>query len=348
MEIIILVLLGVILLVILINQRKKPEKDESTKREFEFMQKVLSEMKTESRENLQNIRIEVQKELSENRKNQTMTNKDINERLDKSAQVISQVQKQLGGLNESQKQMQDIGKNISSLQEILRNSKARGGFGEIMLENLLAQILPNNFQMQYTFKTGERADAILKLKDNKIVAIDSKFPLEDFQRFLDAESEEEKRTHKKALITRTKKHVDDVAKKYILPDENTLDFAFLYIPAENVYYELVTGEENILEYAWKKKICIVSPNSFFAYLITVLEGLRALQIEKNVQDILVNLSKLNNDFGRFGEDFRKIGTHLKNAGNAYESSEKRMDKFNTTLEKTISAGEVDNQNKLEI
>ncbi len=193
--------------------------------------------------------------------------------------------------------------------------------------------------MQYTFKTGERADAILKLKENKIVAIDSKFPLEDFQRLSETKDSEQQDKLRKALINQTKKHVDAVSKKYILPAENTLDFAFLYVPAENVYYELTTGDENILDYAWKKKIFMVSPNSFYAYLVTVLQGLRALEIEKNIEQVQKNISKLNFEFGKFGDDFVKIGTHLRHATGSFESSEKRFDKFTTALEKTLEGQE---------
>lgn len=301
----------------------------------ELIQKMISEMRTENRETLQNVRQDVQRELSESRKMQFSSSRELNERLDKSAQVISSVQKQLGEVGEATKQMHEVGKNIASLQDILRSPKLRGNFGEILLENLLEQMLPGRYEMQYTFKTGERADAILKLKEDKIVAIDSKFPLEDFQRLSENKNPEEQDKMRRALVNQTKKHVDAVNKKYILPGENTLDFAFLYVPAENVYYELTTNNDNILDYAWKKKIFIVSPNSFYAYLVTVLQGLRALEIEKNIVQVQQNISKLNFEFGKFGEDFVKIGTHLRHATGSFELSEKRFDKFSTALEKTL-------------
>lgn len=320
-------------LVVVMLKNNKPEKDDHS---VEIMQKMLSEIRQESRENLRDLRTEVSKELTEARKMQHAGNRELNQRLDKSAEIISGVHKQLGQVGEATKQIFEVGKDITSLQEILRSPKMRGNFGEILLENLLEQMMPGRFKMQYTFKTGERADAVLKLKDGKVVAIDSKFPLEDFQRLVGYEGDEEAyKKLKKALITQTKKHVDAVANKYILPDEGTLDFAFLYVPAENVYYELTTSDENILDYAWKKKVFMVSPNSFYAYLVTVLQGLRALQIGENIQKIQGRLGKLAGEFGKLEDDFNKVGTHLRNASSAYASSEKRLGKVSDNLEKAL-------------
>ncbi len=272
---------------------------------------------------------------------QFVSNQEVNKRLDKSAEVISGVQKQLGQVGEATKQMQEIGKNIASLQDILRNPKARGSFGELLLENLLGQMFPKErYEMQYKFSNDKLADAVLKLKDNKLVAIDSKFPLEDFQRLIACESDEERVKLKKALISQTKKHVDEIAKKYILPDEGTLDFAFMYLPAENVYYELTTSDENVLDYAWKKKIFIVSPNSFYAYLVTVLQGLRALEIEENVQKIQRDMARVGVEFEKFGEDYRKVGVHLGRATGSYSEADKRLENVKTRMNKALS-GQID-------
>lgn len=337
----ILLLLTLILVGFLVLHILKKEKQGGNDEENKEFLKQMNDLRKENSDNMRFMREEMEKQLTENRKLQFASSKDLNERLDNSAKVIQALNKQFGEVSETTKQVREIGKDISSLQDILRSPKLRGNFGEILLANLLEQMIPKeNYDLQYTFKTGERVDAILRLKDGKMVSVDSKFPLEDFQRLTENIDENEHDRLKKALITQTKKHVDAIAKKYILPEENTLDFAFLYIPAENVYYELITSDANILDYAWKQHVILVSPNSFYAYLTTVLQGMRALQIEKNVQEILTKLAKLGVEFNKFGEDFRLVGTHLGRASNSYTSSEKRLDKIATNFEKTLG-GEVE-------
>jgi DNA recombination protein RmuC len=212
---------------------------------------------------------------------------EINKRLDNAARVIGDVQKNIGELSEASKRIFEVGKDISTLQEILQPPKLRGGVGEQFLGELLSQILPLEFfTLQYSFSSGERVDAVVKLGE-RLVPIDSKFPLDNFRRIIECKSEEERKGYQKAFTRDVKKHIDDIANKYILPQEGTYDFALLCIPAENVYYETITkdeasGEEKgILNYALKKKVIPVSPNSFFAYLQVIVLGLRGLKIERD-------------------------------------------------------------------
>lgn len=333
MEIILGIIVGVLTIAVIYLATRKTEGGVNAN--------LISRMVEENNKALGELRKEMRTELGEARKMQFASSQDLNKRLDKSAEVISGVQKQLGQVGEATKQMHEIGKDISSLQNILRNPKARGSFGELLLENLLGQIFPReHYEMQYKFGNEKIADAVLKLKDKKIVAIDSKFPLEDFQKLLSCESDNERAKMKKALVAQTKKHVDEIAKKYILPDEGTLDFAFMYVPAENVYYELTTSEENILDYAWKKKIFIVSPNSFYAYLVTVLQGLHALEIDKNIQKIQTDMARVGVEFGKFGEEYRKVGVHLQHASGSYADSDKRLENLKTKMQKALS-GQID-------
>lgn len=267
---------------------------------------------------------------------------EISKRLDSAARVIGDVQKNIGELSEASRRIFEVGKDISTLQEILQPPKLRGGVGEQFLGELLSQILPLEFfTLQYSFSSGERVDAVVRL-GGKLVPIDSKFPLDNFKRIIECKSEEERKSYQKAFSRDVKKHIDDIANKYILPLEGTYDFALLYIPAENVYYETITkdeasGEEKgILNYALKKKVIPVSPNSFFAYLQVIVFGLRGLKIEKDAQRILDSLAGLNKELESFQGDFQLIGKHIANATNKFEDARRRLDKFSLKLEQIES------------
>jgi DNA recombination protein RmuC len=262
----------------------------------------------------------------------------IGQRLDSAREVISKVSERLGELSKTSEQIHEVGKNISTLQEILRTPKLRGGLGEQFLGELLSQILPPEFfTLQYTFSSGERVDAVVKLGE-RLVPIDSKFPLDNFKRIIECKTEEERKVYQKTFYRDVKKHIDDIASKYILPQEGTYDFALLYIPAENVYYETITKDEafgedkGIFNYALKKKVVPVSPNSFFAYLQVIVFGLRGLKIEKDAQRILDSLAGLDKELEGFQGDFQLTGKHITNAMSKFEDARRRLDKFNFKLE----------------
>ena len=267
---------------------------------------------------------------------------DINKRLDNAAKVIGDVQKNIGELSTASKQIFEVGKNIASLQEILQPPKLRGGIGEQFLGELLSQILPPKFfTLQHQFSSGERVDAVIKLGE-RLVPIDSKFPLDNFKRIIECKTEEERKTSQKAFTRDVKKHIDDIASKYIVPSEGTYDFALLYIPAENVYYETITKDESfgeekgIQNYALSKRVIPVSPNSFYAYLQVIVLGLKGLEIEENAREIQTRLVSLANDLKAFQRDFQVVGTHLTNAMNKFEEARRRLDKFSFKLEQVES------------
>jgi len=262
---------------------------------------------------------------------------DLNTRLDNAARVVQDVSKGLGSLSEATKKVFDVGKDIASLQEILRSPKLRGGLGELFLGDLLAQIFPPaHYALQHRFKSGEAVDAAIKLGHN-LVPVDAKFPLENFKRVVETATEEERRIAKKKFIGDVKKHIDAIAGKYILPDEGTFDFALMYIPAENVYYELIIRDEavdtdkGLLNYAFTKRVIPVSPNSFYAYLQTILLGLKGMHIEDQAQEILKGLARLSGDFEKFRADFDLVGKHLTNVKSKYEDADKRLEKFGDRL-----------------
>jgi len=272
--------------------------------------------------------------------------KNVNARLDNAAKVIKEVYGRLGEVHETTKQVQEVGKDIASLQEILRAPKLRGGMGELFLAELLNQVLPpSNFELQYRFKSREIVDAVIKLS-KRLVPVDSKFPMENFKKFLEAETENDKIKAKKEFVRDVKKHIDAIANKYILPDEGTFDFALMYIPAENVYYETIIKDKNldeskgIFQYAIEKKVLPVSPNSFYAYLQTILLGLRGMKVEEKAEEILKNIARLEGDFNKVVDDFSKMGTHLKNLNSSYDSTDKRLGKFGSKLESLEEKQEV--------
>lgn len=267
---------------------------------------------------------------------------EISRRLDSAARLIGDVQKNIGELSEASKRIFEIGKDIATLQEILQPPKLRGGLGEQFLGELLAQVLPSQFfTLQYQFSTGDRVDAVIRLGE-RLVPIDSKFPLDNFKRIMDCKTDEERKSWQKVFYKDVRRHIDEIASKYILPNEGTYDFALLYIPAENVYYETITKDESIgeeksiLNYALKKKVIPVSPNSLFGYLQVIVLGLRGLKIEKDAQRILDFLSVLNKELEAFQGDFQLVGKHITNALNKFEDARRRLDKFSIKLEQIES------------
>jgi len=267
-----------------------------------------------------------------------LSQKSVGERLDVASEVVSQVQKSLGSLQEATQKVFDVGKDVLSFNEILRAPKLRGVLGELFLGDLLEQILPvKNFKLQHRFKSGEIVDAMICLGQGS-VSVDSKFPLENFRKIMQAEDESHRRLARRRFINDVKKHIDNIADKYIVPDENTFDFALMYIPAENVYYELIIKDNDDDEddralsyYALNRKVIPVSPNSFYAYLQAIILGLKGLRVEKNVQEIIQHFSRLSGDIHKFKQDFEVIGKHIVNLKNKYDEADKKIINFETKL-----------------
>lgn len=250
---------------------------------------------------------------------------------------FGQIQKTLGELSKSGERMQELGKEISGLSDLLKAPKLRGGIGELFLEDLLAQMLsPEHYQTQYTFASGGRVDAVVKLQSG-MVPVDAKFPLESFERLMKTEDEEQRAREKRVFMRAVKKHIDDIADKYIRPDEGTFDFALMYIPAENVYYETIIKDEElgdekgIMAHALARRVIPVSPNSFYAYLQALALGLRGLQIEQRAQQIMAYLGTLEGEFAKFTDDFETLGRHISHAKNKYDESLNVLTRFEGRL-----------------
>lgn len=253
------------------------------------------------------------------------TNKTINTNLGNTTLAFGNVKEQLGRLEETNRHIVEISSDIASLQELLRAPKFRGAMGEVLLENLLSQVLPKqHFEMQYRFKSQDAVDAVIRLGE-KLVPVDAKFSLENFQKMLDAQDEQSRSSLRRRFIQDIKNRIDEISSKYILPQENTYDFALMYIPAENVFYEVMI-KEDIFSYSILKKVIPVSPNTFYAYLQVICLGLKGLKVEENAKNILKSLSALNIEVDKFREEFGVLGSHLANAGARYAESQKRLER----------------------
>jgi DNA recombination protein RmuC len=246
--------------------------------------------------------------------------------------IVSQVEGKLGAVQEASRRIFDLARQISSLQDILQSPKMRGGLGEYLLGDLLSQCLPSgSYRLQHSFRGGTVVDAALFV-GKMILCIDSKFPLENFRRLLQMDSDEEKKAFRKEFLSDVKKHVNAIAQKYILPDENTLDYALMFIPAENVYYELIVRDDsNLYEYCLEKKVIPVSPNSFYPYLQLVLLGLRGFQISEQAKSILAKLQQTENDLARLETEFGKLNSHLRDALSSFNKADQRLQALKITI-----------------
>ncbi len=263
--------------------------------------------------------------------------------LQSNQQVLSSLNTQIGELQGTNKQMLQLGTEMRRLQDILSSPKLRGQMGEWSLENLLGQILPkDSYHLQYAFRDGKTVDALVKMAEFS-VPIDAKFPLPSFERMTKAESDDEKKRQRKQFLRDVTVHIDKIAAQYIKPEEGTLDFALMYIPAENVYYETIVKHEgqtqDILKYSLDKKVIPVSPNLLYAYLMTVVMGLHGLRIEKQAAEIRENLKKLGASFGGFTANWEVLGTHLRNAYAKYQDGQKELDRFALHLDQIQGEGE---------
>ena len=270
----------------------------------------------------------------------------LNQSLSSTATTMENIGKQLEGVRSSADRILEVGQNISSLQDILSPPKLRGGFGEMLLERLLAQILPEaNCRFQHRFRSGEIVDAAIQLGPS-LVPVDAKFPMESFNRVLAAASDDERTKLRREFVRAVRGHVDDVA-KYIRPDEGTFDFALMYIPAENVYYETIVKSEldaeagTLQEYALQRRVIPVSPNCLYAYLQAIVFGLRGMRVERQAQQIVEHLQGLQGDFSRFQDGFRILGGHMRDATNKYADLERRVANLDNKLSLPLAAEPVE-------
>ncbi|MBT6691201.1 DNA recombination protein RmuC [Candidatus Parcubacteria bacterium] len=262
------------------------------------------------------------------------------------SRISKDVTEKLLKLEETNKQVVGFTDQLQNLEKVLTNAKTRGNLGEASLEMILSNILPpQSYEMQYHFKNGEAVDAVVKIKD-KVLPVDAKFSLENYRRIIDEKDKAKKLALEKEFKNDLKKRIDETS-KYIRPNESTLDFAFMFIPAEGIYYDLLINEvgavkvntRSLIDYAFnEKKVIIVSPTTFAAYLQTVLQGLKALQIEESAKEIRKNVEKLQKHMLAYAEYQKKLGNQLSTVTNTYNFSNKEFKKIDKDILKISGKG----------
>lgn len=327
----IVIIIGFGAVLFMLNQRLKELKSSSAV-------ELLKSDVTELSRGINNLQQTVGNKLDQN--NQSMQTS-MQKQLSESAKLVSDVTQRLAKLDETNRRVIDVADELKTLQNVLQNPKQRGVFGEYYLESVLDNILPSkNYQMQYKFKDGEIVDAVVFLDKGQILPIDSKFSLENYNRMV----QEDKKPEREKLLAKVRsdlKNRIDETSKYIRPSEKTMDFAFMFIPSESLYYDLLIGDvgtgssaRDLIEYAFRdKKVIIVSPTSFMAYLQTVLQGLRSLQIEEQAKDIQIRVGQLGQHIGKFDELMGKMGRSLGQTVGHYNDAHKELGKVDKDVVK---------------
>jgi DNA recombination protein RmuC len=310
----VVLLLGInaVVLFVLFGQ-KKPE---SSAEGMKLLHDRIAELQRAMSDSTSRVQDSVQRQLSDTFK------------------IVKDVTEGLTKLDETNRQVVSFADQLQNLQDILKNPKQRGILGEYYLETVLQNVMPpGSFQMQYAFQSGEIVDAVVFIKD-RIVPIDSKFSLDNYNRILETNDVTEKERLEKLFKQDLKLRIDETS-KYVRPAENTMEFAFMFIPSEGIYYDLLinqvgtvkTNTRDLIEYAFSKKVIIVSPTSFLAYLQTVLQGLKSLQIEEKIQDVVKNVGELSKHLGAYREYQTKLGNALGTVVNHYNATEKEFKKI---------------------
>jgi len=310
----ILILIGIGILIFLILYKGRDKKDDTSAL---LMQEQLKEMRGTLDSKLGELPNVMQRQFGE------------------SAKIIKDVTEKLTKLDETNKQVISFTDQLKSLQDILKNPKQRGVLGEYYLETVLKNVMPpGTYQMQYEFKDGTKVDAVVFVKD-KIIPIDSKFSLENYNRLISTSDETEKKRLEDAFRNDLKLRIEETA-KYIKPEEGTMEFAFMFIPSEGVYYDLLVNKvgafkesnRDLIQYAaGEKKVMIVSPTTFLAYLQTVLQGLNALQIEESAKEIRKRVGELGRHLSSYETYMQKLGNHLGTSVNSYNKAYKELGKI---------------------
>lgn len=334
--IIFVIVLGFGAVIFVLNQRMNELRQQSTN---EFLKQDVTELTrgiSELREGLQQT---VSDRLD---RNHTMMRDSVQKQLSESAKLVSDVTQRLTKLDETNRRVVDVADELKILQNVLQNPKQRGVFGEYYLETVLGNVLPpGRFQMQYRFNDGEIVDAAIFLDKGQVLPIDSKFSLENYNRLIE-EKDKNVRTKLLAQLRNDLKFRIDETSKYIRQNENTMDFAFMFIPSEALYYDLLinqvglsgVGARDLVEYAFRdKKVIIVSPTSFMAYLQTVMQGLRSLQIEEQAKEIQVRVGQLGRHIGAYDTYMQKLGNSLSTTVNHYNTAHKELKKIDKDIVK---------------
>lgn len=332
--IIILGVLNAVLVFLLLQKNRQPKDDTGTLMLKQDLT-TLSDSITKLKDGLQ---VQIGERLDKN--NELMLGS-LQKQFKESTKLVSDVTERLTKLDETNKRVVDVADELKTLQNVLQNPKQRGGVGEYYLQTVLENVMgPSQFKLQYSFKDGEIVDAAVFI-DKKILPIDSKFSLENYNRLIEENSKEKREAHAKLFKADLKNRIDETA-KYIRPKESTMDFAFMFIPSEAIYYDLLinkvgatnTSARDLMEYAFRdKNVIIVSPTTFLAYLQTVLQGLRSLQIEEQAKDIQLRVGELGRHISTYESFMQKLGGSLGTTVNHYNNAHKELKKIDKDIVK---------------
>ncbi len=334
-----LVLVVGALLFVINKKLSTPQNDQATqllKADLDNLNRGVGDLKESLQEN-------ISQKLQQN---QMQTNESIQRQFQQSAKIIADVTQRLTKLDETNKRVVDVADELKTLQNVLQNPKQRGVVGEYYLQSVLENVMPpGRFQMQYRFADGEIVDAVIFLQDGKVLPIDSKFSLENYNRLIEEADKATKEAIVKKFKTDLKNRIDETS-KYIRPNEDTMDFAFMFIPSESLYYDLLinkvgttaTNSRDLIEYAFQeKKVIIVSPTSFMAYLQTVMQGLRSLQIEEQAKEIQKRVGELGRHIGAYEGLMQKLGGSLGTTVNHYNNAHKELKKIDKDVVRIADA-----------
>lgn len=315
-----------------LSNLKNDQATQYLKTDLDNLNKGVGELKDSLQENINQKLNQSQSQLTES----------IQKQFDQSAKIIADVTNRLTKLDETNKRVVDVADELKMLQNVLQNPKQRGVVGEYYLQSVLENVMPpGRFQMQYKFKDGETVDAVIFLQDGKVLPIDSKFSLENYNRLIEEKDQAAKDAIVKKFKVDLKNRIDETS-KYIRQNENTMDFAFMFIPSESLYYDLLinkvgttaTNSRDLIEYAFAEKhVIIVSPTSFMAYLQTVLQGLRSLQIEEQAKEIQKRVGELGRHIGTYETFMQKLGSSLGTTVNHYNRAHKELKKIDKDVVK---------------
>jgi DNA recombination protein RmuC len=295
---------------------RKRSADSTENQAIGDLQKSLNQMQVQMMEHLAN-------QLNNVRGSMEQSSGAVNREAQNFTRGLTQMQ-------ESLKQMQESVNQVRTSQDIFKSPKLRGNWGEASLEHLLAEFFPREvYELQKMFSTGDKADACVHLPNHKLISIDAKFPVDNFMRLSESKDDRERELLTKSFMGDVKKQVDEIATKYILPSEGTLDYAIMYLPAEAIYYEIINPatksvKDDVMAYAWGKKVIITSPNLFYLTLKTLEHWFNDVQLSRQTQEVVRQFERIRKDSEKLMDDFRKLGKHLNEAQSSYDDSEKRL------------------------
>jgi len=299
------------------------------------VQTSLASVTSELGQRLEGINRQVAEQLNQSTNVMNANTSTVGKNIAAVQATFASLQKQVGEMTEQSRQLSEVSKVVSALENVLRSPKMRGQFGEEQLENLLGLVFSKNqYAMQYRFSTGEIADAVVFLPQGS-VAVDSKFPLENFRRITELTSDEEKKTARRDFLRDVRKRVDEIATKYIRPAEGTLPFALMYVPAENVYYETIIRDDEgfqLYSHCQERRVIPVSPNSLYAYLQTIMVGLKGLQVSQRAETILREIESLKIELDKFTKAYDTVGQHIRNAASKMDEGSRLLAKVELRVE----------------